>query len=179
MAGPKTIQRFPKALLDWLGMKASSGSTPSELSDELVSVIDAGELYLAERLFSVQGICANLGVGNVGVGVAQAPFNTLVPAGEAWLVTDIGIYCNLIPAAATAEISVGILPNASISVLHTPFRTPTLVAGAAVASSPIIGYHYPRPMLMVAGEQVAFSCTKSVAGGWNPILLARGYRLTV
>lgn len=81
MAGPFTIQRLPKGLLDFLAMKGS-GQTPTELEDRLRSVIDTTPLYLADRqaglITSTPNIAAdgqNFFVSTIGT----------VPNGEVWL----------------------------------------------------------------------------------------------
>jgi len=175
VAGPNTIQRFPRALLDWLGMKAAGGATPANLRPELTSIIDTGELYLLDRLFTVAGVCPVVGLNNYR---QASPTNgeTTVPNGYTWLITEASVYCNLIPAASTAEVNIGIYNPVGATFLAF-FNTPYLATGAAVASSPVVGVKFDRPHVMISGEQVVAWITKSVGAGWNPIIQVRGYAI--
>jgi hypothetical protein len=80
MAERMTIQRFPKGLLDWLGMKGS-GDTPHELGTQLASVMDIGQLYLLDRAAFQNGSTSNISTNGI-----QTPSTTnfTVPAGELW-----------------------------------------------------------------------------------------------
>jgi len=54
MAGPLTIQRVPRGMLDWLDMKGT-GQLPAELADQLRATIDSTYCYLIDKLYYQNG----------------------------------------------------------------------------------------------------------------------------
>jgi hypothetical protein len=81
VAGPFTIQRIPKGLLDFLSMKGT-GQTPAELEPRLSSVIDTTILYMAERQ---AGLITNTGnIAADGTNFFVSSIGT-VPDGEVWI----------------------------------------------------------------------------------------------
>jgi hypothetical protein len=88
MADRMTIQRFPKGLLDWLGMKGN-GDTPHTLSEMLATTMDVGQLYLLDRQVSIIGNTPNISTDSFG-GAATTAFT--VPPGELWLVKNYSVF---------------------------------------------------------------------------------------
>jgi hypothetical protein len=85
MAGPLTIQRAPKGLLDLLAMKGS-GALPTDLANELRGVIDTSYLYLQDGVRVAVGSAA----GNA-TGAVQYPAAHIVPPGEVWVLNWVSM----------------------------------------------------------------------------------------
>ena len=101
MAGPTSIQRNPRGLLDYLGMKATGVQTVgSEYSAETSGSIDVSRFYMMDRL---RGWRSSTGVPPAAVGflVMSGGIPSAPPAGEAWFVVNASIIVPVI-AAATA-----------------------------------------------------------------------------
>jgi hypothetical protein len=129
VAGPFTIQRFPKGLLDFLGMKGS-GRTPSELEAELRSVIDSTPLYLSDR---AAGIVSN--TGNMAADGVQAFASAVatVPAGEIW----IPLNCSL--QRDTAGLTAGNSFEFYITLFQAQFGRVILPGLGTVVAAPASG----------------------------------------
>lgn len=96
MAGPLTIQRLPRGLLDLLLMKGS-GEAPTELAAEIRASVDIGALYLIDKQETIIGSTNVLGaVGFYGVGTPLT-----VPDREMWLLTHVSVLSNAMIAGDT------------------------------------------------------------------------------
>lgn len=132
MAGPLTIQRFPKGLLGLLDMKGS-GQTPPDLSSIVQPQIDVSALYMADARRSLGG-----GAGpNVLLGFA---FNngSKVPEGEMWVVNNITVTVTT-GGAVTGEYAAGYQDNGSNSFVVSPYMTVPIsqtVVGIGVQFAP-------------------------------------------
>lgn len=96
-----SITRYPNGLLDLLGLQ-SQGDNPRLVSDIVSSIVDVGQLYLANVQVLVTG----------SVAAAAANFNSfatplIVPTGEIWLLKSF---------SATVAAGVGVTGSFSPAV---------------------------------------------------------------
>lgn len=81
MAGPFTIQRVPRGVLELLGLRGS-GDLPHEMAQEIRATLDIGPFYGFDLLRTPSSLVAAVANG----------WNTTaaltVPAGEIWVVTN-------------------------------------------------------------------------------------------
>jgi hypothetical protein len=150
MAGPQDIQRFPKGLIDLLGMRAT-GDTPRQLAQTTAPNIDLKTEYLLDRT-TLRGFSAGIAPAGNGLftgGAASGP-----AAGFMWYVFAAGFYTpTAIAAAATAAYALGIQnSSATIHLPLTDCSTPVLTAGQQW----IGGGYFDRPYLMQPGDLFAW-----------------------
>ena len=93
MAGPFDIQRFPKGLLDFLGLRAT-GDTPHTLETSVRGQIDLERYYLVDRVTAIQPNVTITANGFFTAAVAT------VPPGEMWL--PLGLRISATFAALTS-----------------------------------------------------------------------------
>jgi hypothetical protein len=144
MAGPQDIQRYPKGLIDLLGMRAT-GDTPHQLAQQTIGNLGLLDFYLSDRceVLDTPTPIALPGLGTISFQ------NSTVPAGQAWL-----IY----------EASVIVPPIAALAGLRTTpliFRTNTAAAfgvqiaptmTCATTEGNMSGSHFEHPLLAQAGQ---------------------------
>jgi hypothetical protein len=125
-----TIQRQPRALLDWLGMKGS-GDTPHTLADYLQSTMEVGGLFLQDRALSIIDNTGNISTNGWST---PASANSVCPAGEMWIINSLTVYrTSALPAATgwTAWAGVYRIYNgSSFVVCPTPVVIPAAGMGA-------------------------------------------------
>lgn len=146
MAGPLTIQRVPRGMLDFLGLRGA-GELPSQLAGALVGTLEVGPLYALELSRTISSLQTT-----VAAGFVQGPSNaTAVPSGELWVVTNLSVEIgNGITTAFTgalgfkrAQDNAGpariVLPNVNVPVSSTlnfghqaAFGTIILLPGDAI-----------------------------------------------
>jgi len=151
MAGPLTIQRFPKGLIEILGMRAT-GDTPAQLAQDVSGDLDLMDHYLLDR-------CRDLAI-TTGVAIPAAGVTTMGTAsgpgaGFIWLVYDIWVQFGAVAAAATLQSIVGIQRSANSLVGLPGMATGILVAGA----SSQVAVHFEKPLIMRPGDLVAIQTT--------------------
>jgi len=145
MAGPQDIQRYPRGLIDLLGMRAT-GDTPHQLAAQTMPQIDLLDFYLNDRL---EVLSQTIAAAPAALGNFQFQ-NSAVPQGQMWAVYDIAVNCGGVVAAATSiTFSPVVFRNQSIvgnAVIAGP--TATATAGQNILS----GSHYERPVLVLPGQ---------------------------
>ncbi len=145
MAGPTDIQRYPRGLIDLLGMK-STGDTPHQLGGQIAGELDMLDWYLNDRL---EVLSTTIAVAPAALGNFQFQ-NSTVPQGEMWAVYDVAVNCGGVVAAAA-------------SIIFTPviFRNQSLVGNAVAAGfqttaatgqNILSGTHYSQPTLVLPGQ---------------------------
>jgi len=172
VAGPQDIQRYPRGLIDLLGMRAT-GDTPHQLAQTTVPQIDLLDMYLADRCFGVtfnaSGVVAAL--GNLTFTGAA------VPQGEMWLLYEASVFTGVC-AAATSCTVVPFVARSQSGLAQAEALCPPLVAGTA--GSALGGVHYERPSVLMPGHQFGLQITAIVgAPGVTPILNLYFARLAV
>jgi hypothetical protein len=85
VAGPLDIQRFPRGLLDILGLKAT-GDAPHLLSQEVSSSLEITPLYLQERRVQLPAALLPAAAGGY-----QSNAGNTVPSGEMWIVNNLTV----------------------------------------------------------------------------------------
>jgi hypothetical protein len=93
VAGAFDIQRFPKGLLDFLGLKAT-GDTPHTLEGSVRGQINLDRYYLVDRVVAIQPSVTITANGFFTAAVAT------VPPGEMWL--PLGLRISATFAALTS-----------------------------------------------------------------------------
>lgn len=145
MAGPQDIQRYPRGLIDLLGMK-STGDTPHQLQQQIGGEIDMLDWYLNDRL---EVLSTTIAVAPAALGNFQFQ-NSTVPQGEMWAVYDVAVNCGGVVAAA-----------ASIIFAPVIFRNQSLVGNAVIAGPQstaatgqniLAGARYEKPNLVLPGQ---------------------------
>jgi hypothetical protein len=151
MAGPQDIQRFPKGLIDLLGMRAT-GDTPNQLGQLTQPMLSIKDEYLLDRcqirtwdfgaVITVQGntILANSGPG----------------PGFQWYVYGIsGALGGTIAAAATLQLGLGINRG---PVLGNAILLPGCVSGVlATGSNFYFANQSVPPLIMRPGDSLSMN----------------------
>lgn len=137
MAGPQSIQRFPKGLIDLLGMRAT-GDTPHELGQTISGELGLKDEYLFDRL---QGIRASPAVAQNANG--DYTFQTMtVPSGNIWYLYGLSCEATAPAAASTINLTLRIARN-GLNVRNLIGPTVRMTVGESYAwgewwQSPII-----------------------------------------
>lgn len=164
MAGPQDIQRYPRGLIDVLGLR-STGDTPSALSMEQSAVLDMWDLYLADRCEAVTFNAS----GNVTALGNLLFTGATVPQGEMWLLYELTIFSGVV-AAATSQT---IVPWLSRSQTGTGVNVSALADPCIVgiAGSGMTGRHFERPTVCMPGQTFGLQVVAIVGAPANlPIL---------
>lgn len=103
MAGPFTIQRVPKGLLDLLNMKGS-GLLPQDLGPNILGTLELLELYAQEKFVSARTATATANLN----GFWAISGTTGVPDGEIWLLTALTASSSNMAAGETYRLCLGI-----------------------------------------------------------------------
>jgi hypothetical protein len=151
MAGPLTIQRFPKGLIEILGMRAT-GNTPTNLSDSIIGTLPLLDMYLLDR-FTDRALTTGValpGAGFTTMGTSSGP-----AAGFIWLVKDISISFAAVAAAATLQSQVGVSRSSNTMVGLEGMATPLLAATQAWQGA----IHFEAPLIMRPGDLLAIQTT--------------------
>lgn len=167
MAGPLTIQRVPRGLLDLLSLKGA-GQLPTDLGDRISGTIELGDLYLQDR---VQTGAFTTGV-LAAIGDAAALLSS-VPAGELWVAYHLAI---------GATIGVG----ASYTLRPAIFRRTGSVIGTYAPNNGswtagqrcAIGWDL-RPALLWPGDNFGCCVEAVTAGNTNFNVYLYYARLTI
>lgn len=172
MAGPQDIQRYPRGLIDLLGMRAT-GDTPHLLSNETTPAIDLLDFYLADRCigqtFTASGVVAAL--GNLTFTGA------VVPNGEMWLLYEATVFTGVC-AAATSCTVVPFMARSQSGLAQAIAIGAPLAAG--LAGSALGGQIFERPRVLMPGNQFGLQITAITgAPAVTPILNLYFARLTV
>lgn len=158
MAGPLDIQRYPTALVDMLGLKAT-GDTPHILSGEISGGLDLTRLYLYERTI----------YGNVPNAVAITVPGFLICTttnfgqgpgpGQIWMVLGAGVRVPAL-AAATSIIVQNCVQRPSGSIIYTPIG-PRISVPASTGDGDF--EWFDQPVIMRPGD-VFGSYTYNIVG---------------
>jgi hypothetical protein len=149
MAGPLTIQRFPKGLIEILGMRAT-GDTPNALAQQIAGNLDLLDSYLIDRC-RVQSITT--GVALPAAGFVTMGSNSGPSSGFIWFVYDISVAFAAVAAAATLQSHVGVSRTANVSTNLPGMGTGLLAAGQAAS----VGIHFERPLIMRPGDLISIN----------------------
>jgi hypothetical protein len=163
MAGPQDIQRYPRGLIDLLGMRAT-GETPHELARQTAPVLDLWDLYLADRceLYSVPTAAATTVVGGQAFPLAQ------VPDREVWFLYEASLRVPATAAATLLQQNLCIFRQNGLVTLPLALtgtmRVPALEGG-------LVGVHFNKPLMMLPGNALGV-WTSAITGApaVNPIL---------
>lgn len=150
MAGPQTIQRLPRGLLDALKMKGT-GQTPTELAAELRATFDTFDLYMLDALT----IYSPAGSKSFAAG-AWFSISNDVPSGELWIVIEASMLVSCAAATTITAAQLGYLRKGASTVASsvTPFHN---VAGATLAASQQTSWGGPlaKPVILQPGDVIA------------------------
>lgn len=127
MAGPLTIQRIPRGVLDFLGLRGT-GDLPNNIAEAISGSVDLSSLYALNVLISVHQVS-----GAIGLGLNPATTPMTVPNGEMWVVMQTGALVTTV-AASTC--------------------TWALVYDRAVFTGGSSAYHYLSQSIDMAASQV-------------------------
>jgi hypothetical protein len=150
MAGPLTIQRFPKGLIDLLGMRAT-GDTPAQLAQDVGGSLELQDLYLFDRLIGQRtgtAVAINA-LGNF------AFLNQSVPDGRLRFLYGLSVEVPA-PAAATALTLVLTVNRGAANVRNFVGPSTKLIAGEGNAW----GAWFGPPMLLGPGDSTSIYCSQ-------------------
>lgn len=153
MAGPLTIQRFPRGLLDLLSLKGT-GQAPTDLAAEIRGVIDLTQVYLQDRL--VTGLFSTAAVNAVGDISAT---NSNVPSGELWVAYHLAI-AGTVPAGATYRVRPAIFRRTGTVIGTYGPNATTAAANERIGLGWDLG-----PTLLWPGDNFGLSCEAVTVGG--------------
>ncbi len=142
MAGPQDIQRYPRGLIDLLGMRAT-GDTPHQLSQQTTGILELTDYYLNDRL---EAVTSSPSAVIAGTGITN--FQLVVPAREMWAVYEYSVTLTPIAAASTLRFAPGYFrsPEAASRFVTV---TPSVTCLASEGNS--AGIHFERPLLLLPG----------------------------
>jgi len=144
MAGPQDIQRYPRGLIDLLGMRAT-GDTPHQLGQNISGSLELLELYLNDRLIpnasAAAGVIAAVGDLNIA--------GLTVPARELWLVFEASLSSTTTAGATGFTATMGVLRNRGSGNVYSAWIPPVTVGALAQASS---GIKFSRPAILLPGD---------------------------
>jgi len=109
MAGPQDIQRFPKGLIDLLGMRAT-GDTPSQLGQQISGELALKDEYLFDRLV---GLRTGVGAGLINATGSYGWLLATVPPGQIWYVYGMSIEVTAPAPATAATLTLGVARGAA------------------------------------------------------------------
>lgn len=145
MAGPQAIQRYPRGLIDLLGMRAT-GDTPHLLDNSVGGSLEMLEFYLADRLVpnAAQASAAVTVVGDLPIS------GLIVPARELWLIYECTLTSGTTAAATGFTATAGILRNVGSGNVYSALTDPQAVGASSQAN---VGAKFDRPVLALPGSQ--------------------------
>jgi hypothetical protein len=94
---PQRVQRFPRGLLHYLGLKGS-GDAPHLLNSQLAGAIEIGPLYWADLNRSSDANSGNMGAIGYFAGLT-------VPSGELWIVSNLTCTTAALAAATSYNLA--------------------------------------------------------------------------
>jgi hypothetical protein len=167
MAGPQTIQRLPRGLLDMLLMKGS-GDLPHEIADKLSPGVDATAFYLGDTFRHSFGLTIVLAVPG-----AQSVANLAVPPGEIWLPISVSVLSVPLPAGQSYSVSPCLFRNnfAGFEILPG-------VSSATPGQSIGVGYQFDNMTQLRPGDAIGCIVHSVTAGASQMGVYASYYRLT-
>ena len=167
MAGPLTVQRVPRGVLDYLGLRGS-GDLPHELSNQVQLSVEAGALYGMDLLRATSKLLLALGTG------FTTDSTLTVPSGELWVVANISAEIAT-AAASTFSGNVGykrLQDNpGSCRILNTPSLTLAASQTGNLGNSCAFG-----EVILAPGDTIGVRCT-AVTGTANATVMIDVYRL--
>lgn len=144
MAGPQDIQRYPRGLIDLLGMRAT-GDTPHKLAPEISGGIEMLELYVNDRMIPN----ASAGAAPVAaLGNYQIP-GLVVPDRELWLIFELTFYIGTIAAATALRYTGGILRARGSGNVFSALLPQVAVAAGEQGN---VGMKFERPVIGLPGN---------------------------
>lgn len=167
MAGAQDIQRYPRGLIDLLGMRAT-GETPHKLGQENIGTLEMLEFYLNDRMTPNASASAAppAAIGNVQI------TGLTVPDRELWLVFELTAYVAAIAAATRLVFTGGVLRNRGSGNVYSAL-TDSIVVPALEAG--YVGKKFERPVLMLPGNVVSAQITGITGLPGQPISAAIWY----
>jgi hypothetical protein len=152
MAGPQDIQRYPRGLIDLLGMRAT-GDTPHTLDQSVTGSLELLELYINDRMIPN----ASVAPGNLAaIGNVQIPGLT-VPDRELWLIMELTVYIPAIAAATACKFNGGILRARGSGNVYSCL---TDTVSVAANEQGYVGQKFERPVIALPGNVIALQCTQ-------------------
>jgi hypothetical protein len=145
MAGPQDIQRYPRGLIDLLGMRAT-GETPHQLGKDLAPVLEQLDLYLLDRQRQIQTSTTTVS----SLGNLLFPSMT-VPSGELWFVYEITLQIPAVAAASSVRAMLAVYRSQTGTNLPLGVA-PSIDALALQANA--IGVHFEKPLLMTPAQSI-------------------------
>jgi len=156
VAGPLTIQRVPRGLLGFLGLRGS-GQLPSELSPTIAGVVDATVLYARDDFRWARA-------AEPAANTSWLKYATqTVPQGEIWVV------CSMWAVAGTgAAVTIQALRPAlrrADGGLFDNYITNEQQVPVAINSDVRLGWSFPWGQLILAPGDIIGLALQGVAGG--------------
>jgi len=170
MAGPLTIQRFPRGLLDLLGMKGT-GQAPTSLAELLAGTIDATQFYLFERITTTTKFLANSAIGGY-----RTDATLTVPAGELWIF-DTASYFIAVSAAGSIRLTPAYQRAVSTGD-WSGLGVQTQQVGGAAATDQLISGQLGRELILSPSDTIGAYINAPIVGTYSLFMRMDYYRLT-
>lgn len=167
-----TIQRVPRGLLDFLGMKGT-GDLPHEVAGELRTSIDLFELYGIE----MRRRTATTGWAAVAVGWQTDNLGNLtVPPGEIWLVSNVSLAITTgVGGAFKGLVAYRRKLNAA-TYFYLQQQQLTLAANDFGVTGVNLDW---RTLVLTPGDDLGIYCTLATAVVNTPTMYVDYMRLTI
>lgn len=167
MAGPLTIQRVPRGLLDMLVMKGS-GASPTDLAPYIQGSIDLSQLFLQDTVLNDN---SNTNVVNaIGAFIATG---SVVPDGQLRLVTNV-------TAVANANNAAGESVTFQLCYLRPQSTTPHVFGEPITVGNSVRGlkgYQFSSPLIARPGTSFGLYATSVTAGAQTYLVKTEFYQL--
>jgi hypothetical protein len=145
MAGPQDIQRYPKGLIDLLGMRAT-GDTPHQLAQQTSPDIDMLDFYLADRGEVLEATTpAVVALGN------QSFVGARVPSGQMWLIYELSFIVPPIAAASTLDASLVLYRNSTANAFAIALGPRVTLAASTGGCD---GIHFEKPLVLMPDQSI-------------------------
>jgi len=149
------IQATPRGFLQFLGM-VGSGVPPTSMGDDVRATIDMLHFY-------GQGRLQRAGSTGLGAGTATGASHThTVPTGEAWIL--VAGNATIGPVALNDQVrsSFRVITKDGFSVQVAQSELMVAATANAILS---LGFTFPQPFMLVAGESIRVTLNDAVLAG--------------
>lgn len=161
------IGRYPQGYLELLAAKAN-GSTPSEIADQVMPVLDVSPYY---GLGAFQVRSASTAVVNATGFFGDVASSLVVPNGELWRVHNVTILSTALAAATAYRLRAA----AYLTNLSNAYRLAPGLATYVATERPGFGWDAPYPALFGAGWAFGLWCEQLTLGTSQAFTIAVHY----
>lgn len=151
--GPPPINLIPRGLLNWLGIK-SGGRNPTHLTEDLLANIDLTDLYSAGNRWISREDTVTVNAVGPAVGSTGA---LMCPVTELWLLYHASVRTDVLAAGEAVTFQAPVIFRQQLAAQTSQWDTTGPAIQVAATQLGGQGKSYPRPLVLVAGDQIGLS----------------------